>query len=86
MSDNLELVGFYDISQLASRRETERQKQHIGILPWSKSKIEKMLKEASVRTGIQMRMVSVSQQAEDHPILVNVPETDYLKFYIFQVV
>jgi len=45
MSDNLELVGFYDISQLASRRETERQKQHIGILPWSKSKIEKMLRD-----------------------------------------
>ena len=46
---------------------------------------EKMLSEASVKTGIQMRMVSVSQQAEDHPIMVNVPETDYLKFYILQI-
>lgn len=45
MSDNLELVGFYDISQLASRRETERQKQHIGILPWSRSQICKLVKE-----------------------------------------
>ena len=47
---------------------------------------EKMLKEACEKTGIQMRMVSVSQQAEDHPIMLNVPETDYLKFYILQIV
>ena len=26
------------------------------------------------------------RQAPDHPILWNVPETDYLKFYLFQVV
>ena len=47
---------------------------------------EKMLKEAMERTGIQLRMVSESQQGEDHPIMLNVPETDYLKFYILQVV
>ena len=47
---------------------------------------EKMLREASEKTGIQMRMVSVSQQGEDHPIMLNVPETDYLKFYILQIV
>ena len=47
---------------------------------------EKMLKEASEKTGIQMRMVSVSQQREDHPVMLNVPETDYLKFYILQIV
>ena len=47
---------------------------------------EKMLKEASEKTGIQMRMISVSQQREDHPVMLNVPETDYLKFYILQIV
>ena len=26
------------------------------------------------------------QQGPDHPILWNVPETDYLKFYLFQIV
>jgi len=30
--------------------------------------------------------IEARQQAPDHPILWNVPETDYLKFYIFQVV
>ena len=47
---------------------------------------EKMLKEASEKTGLQLKMVSVSQQAEDHPVMMNVPETDYLKFYILQIV
>lgn len=47
---------------------------------------EKMLKEASYRTGYHLRQISVTQQASDHPILWNVPETDYLKFYIFQLV
>ncbi len=30
--------------------------------------------------------IEARQQCPDHPILWNVPETDYLKFYIFQVV
>ncbi len=47
---------------------------------------EKMLREASYKTGFQLKQISVSQQNKDHPILWNVPETDYLKFYIFQIV
>ena len=34
----------------------------------------------------QLRQIAARQQAPDHPILWNVPETDYLKFYLFQVV
>jgi 23S rRNA (cytosine1962-C5)-methyltransferase len=47
---------------------------------------EKMLSEAMQKTGIYLKMVSVSRQAEDHPIMLNIPETDYLKFYILQTV
>ncbi len=47
---------------------------------------EKMLKEASYKSGFDLKQISVSQQAKDHPILWNVPETDYLKFYIFQII
>ena len=47
---------------------------------------EKMLKEASYKTGYQLKIISVSQQNRDHPIMLNVPETDYLKFYIIQIV
>ena len=36
--------------------------------------------------GVELRQIEVRTQASDHPILWNVPETDYLKFYLFQVV
>lgn len=46
----------------------------------------KMLSEASADAGVSLRQIECRQQSADHPILWNVPETDYLKFYIFQVV
>lgn len=45
-----------------------------------------MLHEAARDAAVSLRQVEARQQAPDHPILYNVPETDYLKFYIFQVV
>ena len=47
---------------------------------------EKMLISAASDAGVQLKMAQVLRQSCDHPILWNVPETDYLKFYIFQVV
>ncbi len=46
----------------------------------------KMLKSAALDAGVELRQIEARQQSPDHPILWNVPETDYLKFYIFQVV
>ena len=54
------------------------------LLPYEM--FEKMLREVSYKTGYQLKQVSMSQQGKDHPILWNVPETDYLKFYIFEIV
>lgn len=45
-----------------------------------------MLLEAANDAGVQLRQIEARQQAMDHPILWNVPETYYLKFYIFQIV
>ncbi|MBQ9572615.1 MAG: class I SAM-dependent rRNA methyltransferase [Acidaminococcaceae bacterium] len=45
-----------------------------------------MLQEAAAEAHVQLRQIEARQQAPDHPILWNVPETNYLKFYIFQVV
>ena len=45
-----------------------------------------MIHAASEDAGVSLRQVEARQQSPDHPILWNVPETDYLKFYIFQVV
>ena len=46
----------------------------------------RMLETAARLSDVQLRQIEVRQQGPDHPILWNVPETDYLKFYLFQVV
>lgn len=46
----------------------------------------KMLKSAAKDAKVELRQIEARQQGPDHPILWNVPETDYLKFYIFQIV
>ncbi|MCD8385020.1 MAG: class I SAM-dependent rRNA methyltransferase [Clostridiales bacterium] len=45
-----------------------------------------MLREAARDAGVSLRQIEARQQGPDHPILWNVPETAYLKFYLFQVV
>ena len=45
-----------------------------------------MLHDAAADANLQLRQIEARQQSPDHPILWNVPETYYLKFYIFQVV
>ena len=47
---------------------------------------EQMMKRAAYEAGVQLKQIEQRQQAPDHPILWNVPETDYLKFYLFQIV
>ena len=46
----------------------------------------RMLRAAALDAGVELRQIEARQQSPDHPILWNVPETDYLKFYLFQVV
>ena len=46
----------------------------------------RMLKEAAAEAGVMLRQIAAREQCADHPILWNVPETEYLKFYLFQVV
>ncbi len=45
-----------------------------------------MLKDAAHDANVSLRQIEARQQSPDHPVLWNVPETYYLKFYIFQVV
>lgn len=45
-----------------------------------------MLRSAAFDAQVSLRQIEARQQAPDHPILWNVPETSYLKFYLFQVV
>lgn len=46
----------------------------------------KMLHQAAADAGVFLRQIEARQQSPDHPILWNVEETNYLKFYLFQVV
>ena len=45
-----------------------------------------MLAEAAQEAGVSLRQIEGRKQSPDHPILWGVPETDYLKFFLFQVV
>ena len=47
---------------------------------------KQMLHNAAEDAGVGLRQIEARQQSPDHPILWNVPETDYLKFFIFQIV
>ncbi len=44
-----------------------------------------MLADAARDAGVQLRQIESRGPAPDHPILWGVPETDYLKFFLFQV-
>ena len=46
----------------------------------------RMLHSAARDAGVQLRQIEARQQCADHPILWGVEETNYLKFFIFQVV
>ena len=45
----------------------------------------KMLESAAKDAGVRIKQIEKRQQSPDHPILMNVTETDYLKFFILQI-
>ena len=45
----------------------------------------KMLKNASEYAGVSLRLIKACAQSPDHPELMSVPETKYLKFYLLQI-
>ena len=46
----------------------------------------RMLRSAARDAEVQLRQIEARQQCADHPILWGVEETNYLKFFIFQVI
>ena len=47
---------------------------------------EKMLTEAAKESGRRVRTVEIKSQAPDHPSLLLADETQYLKFFVLQVI
>ena len=56
-----------------------------AVAKWEQEQVA-MLRSAAHDAGVQLRQIEARQQSCDHPILWGVDETDYLKFYLFQVV
>ena len=52
----------------------------------TEEKFVAMLHDAAKDAGVQLRQIEARQQSCDHPILWGVEETNYLKFYLFQIV
>ncbi len=46
----------------------------------------RMLAEAAADAGVSLRQIEERRQGPDHPVLWGVPETEYLKFFLFQIV
>ena len=49
-------------------------------------RFERLLRDAARDAKVELRQIEARSQSPDHPILWSVPETDYLKFYLFQIV
>ena len=41
---------------------------------------------AALKANRNLRLIHRGEQAPDHPILISMPETNYLKFFVFQVI
>lgn len=46
----------------------------------------RLLRSAAADAQVDLKLIEARSQAPDHPVLWSVPETDYLKFYLFQIV
>lgn len=42
--------------------------------------------QAAHEAGVRLKQIEYRQQSPDHPILLDVPETAYLKFFLFQAI
>ena len=45
-----------------------------------------MLRSSAAAAGVNLRLIEMRRQAPDHPILMSADETEYLKFYLLQII
>lgn len=45
-----------------------------------------MLSEAARDAGVTLKLIEERRAGPDHPVAMSIPETDYLKFYLLQIV
>ena len=44
------------------------------------------VQQSAQATGLRLKQIAALGAAPDHPVLMGVPENEYLKFYLFQAV
>ncbi len=54
---------------------------HVTAQDW-----DELLQKAAAETGITLRLLQRLGQSSDHPVLVNAPETEYLRGYLLEKV
>jgi 23S rRNA (cytosine1962-C5)-methyltransferase len=54
---------------------------HVTAADW-----DELLQRAAMESGETLRLLRRLKQSSDHPILVNVPETEYLRGYVVEKV
>ena len=47
---------------------------------------EEAVKSAADDAGVSLKLIEARRQSPDHPVILGMPESDYLKFYLFQIV
>ena len=70
------------VSELARRLDLSPQ----TLYSMTDELFRRMLSDAARDADVSLKQIEARQQGPDHPIAWDVPETDYLKFYLFQVV
>ena len=82
------LKGYYEINYLALK--SIKRGGYFATASCSHFATEdlfyKEIEKASIDAGVRLKEVEYKGASFDHPVLVGVEETRYLKFYIFQVI
>lgn len=47
---------------------------------------EQMLRDAADDAGVRLKLIEARRQSPDHPVILGDEDSDYLKFYLFQIV
>ena len=59
---------------------------HVALRHTKKAWKEELLRSAASDAAVELKQIEARQQSPDHPILWGVEETNYLKFFLFQII
>ena len=79
--------GYLTINRRAMNSLPKAGIHHLFLLvPHGKRNVPGRADKAARLTGRQIRVMQTTTQSPDHPVLLAVPETEYLKCFLLQAV